>query len=98
MFFILGGDGKEYGPVSVAKIQEWMIALGRANLQTKACARAANIPSGAPWAISRNSAAPPSPRRRRLAPAVSSPPALVAEPATHRPLAGLGARFGAATT
>jgi len=35
MFFILGGDGKEYGPVSVAKIQEWMTA-GRANLQTKA--------------------------------------------------------------
>src|SRR6478736_767635 len=35
MFFILGADGKEYGPVSVAKIQEW-IAGGRANLQTKA--------------------------------------------------------------
>lgn len=35
MFSILGGDGKEYGPVSPAKIQEW-IAGGRANLQTKA--------------------------------------------------------------
>ena len=35
MYFILGSDGKEYGPVSVAKIQEW-IAAGRANLQTKA--------------------------------------------------------------
>lgn len=35
MFFILGGDGKEYGPVSVAKVQEWMIA-GRANMQTQA--------------------------------------------------------------
>jgi uncharacterized RDD family membrane protein YckC len=35
MFSILGGDGKEYGPVAVAKIQEW-IAGGRANLQTKA--------------------------------------------------------------
>src|SRR5689334_12736172 len=35
MFSILGGDGKEYGPVAVAKIQEW-IAAGRANLQTKA--------------------------------------------------------------
>jgi hypothetical protein len=34
MFFILGTDGKEYGPVSVAKVQEWMIA-GRANLQTQ---------------------------------------------------------------
>lgn len=35
MFTILGTDGKEYGPVAVAKIQEWMIA-GRANLQTQA--------------------------------------------------------------
>lgn len=35
MFFILGADGKEYGPVSVAKIQEW-IAAGRANLHTQA--------------------------------------------------------------
>lgn len=35
MFTILGTDGKEYGPVAVAKIQEWMLA-GRANLQTKA--------------------------------------------------------------
>lgn len=35
MFFILGGDGKEYGPVSAAKIQEW-IAGGRANLHTQA--------------------------------------------------------------
>ncbi len=35
MFTILGTDGKEYGPVSEAKISEW-IAGGRANLQTKA--------------------------------------------------------------
>jgi hypothetical protein len=35
MFTILGGDGKEYGPVTTAKIQEW-ISGGRANLQTKA--------------------------------------------------------------
>jgi uncharacterized RDD family membrane protein YckC len=35
MFFILGGDGKEYGPVSVAKIQEWVDG-GRANQQTQA--------------------------------------------------------------
>ncbi len=34
MFTILGADGKEYGPVTVAKVQEW-IAAGRANLQTK---------------------------------------------------------------
>ena len=35
MFTILGGDGKEYGPVTADKIQAW-IAGGRANLQTKA--------------------------------------------------------------
>jgi len=35
MFTILGGDGKEYGPVAADKIQSW-ITGGRANLQTKA--------------------------------------------------------------
>lgn len=35
MYIILGTDGKEYGPVSEAKITEWF-AAGRANLQTKA--------------------------------------------------------------
>lgn len=35
MFTILGGDGKEYGPVTIGKIHEW-IAGGRANMQTKA--------------------------------------------------------------
>lgn len=35
MYIILGADGKEYGPVSEAKIAEWF-AGGRANLQTKA--------------------------------------------------------------
>jgi uncharacterized membrane protein len=35
MFTILGGDGREYGPASAARIQEW-IAGGRANLLTKA--------------------------------------------------------------
>jgi uncharacterized RDD family membrane protein YckC len=35
MFFIIGADGKEYGPVSITQIQEWMVG-GRANLQTKA--------------------------------------------------------------
>jgi uncharacterized RDD family membrane protein YckC len=35
MFTIIGADGKEYGPVSAAKVNEW-IAGGRANLQTQA--------------------------------------------------------------
>ncbi len=34
MFTILGADGKEYGPVTVDKLQRWIIE-GRANLQTK---------------------------------------------------------------
>ncbi len=35
MFTIIGGDGKEYGPVSVEQIRAWL-AGGRANLDTKA--------------------------------------------------------------
>ncbi|MDO8539865.1 MAG: RDD family protein [Opitutaceae bacterium] len=35
MFTIIGGDGKEYGPASVAQVRAW-IAAGRANLETKA--------------------------------------------------------------
>ncbi len=35
MYTIIGGDGREYGPVSVEQVRSW-IAGGRANLQTKA--------------------------------------------------------------
>ena len=35
MFIIIGGDGKEYGPVSAEQVRAW-IASGRANLSTKA--------------------------------------------------------------
>src|SRR4051812_8859588 len=35
MFTIIGGDGKEYGPVSVEQLRTWMNA-GRVNLDTKA--------------------------------------------------------------
>ncbi len=35
MFTIIGGDGKEYGPVPANQLREW-IAAGRANLDTKA--------------------------------------------------------------
>ncbi|MCX6954258.1 MAG: RDD family protein [Verrucomicrobia bacterium] len=35
MFTIIGGDGKEYGPVAANQIREW-IAAGRASLDTKA--------------------------------------------------------------
>jgi len=35
MFIILGGDGKEYGPVTADQVRAWM-AAGRANLDTQA--------------------------------------------------------------
>lgn len=35
MFIIIGGDGKEYGPVNAEQIRSW-IAGGRANLETRA--------------------------------------------------------------
>ncbi|MFY9923823.1 MAG: GYF domain-containing protein [Opitutaceae bacterium] len=34
MYTIIGGDGKEYGPVTAEQIRSW-IAAGRANLETK---------------------------------------------------------------
>ncbi|MEO6875475.1 MAG: DUF4339 domain-containing protein [Opitutaceae bacterium] len=35
MFTIIGGDGKEYGPVSAEQVRNWL-ASGRANLSTRA--------------------------------------------------------------
>jgi uncharacterized RDD family membrane protein YckC len=35
MFMIIGGDGKEYGPVTADQVRAW-IAAGRANLDTQA--------------------------------------------------------------
>ena len=35
MFIIIGGDGKEYGPVTADQVRTWINA-GRANLDTKA--------------------------------------------------------------
>jgi hypothetical protein len=35
MFTIIGGDGKEYGPVTVEVVRQWL-ATGRANLETRA--------------------------------------------------------------
>ena len=40
MFTIIGGDGKEYGPVSAQQIRAWIVA-GRADLATKARAEGA---------------------------------------------------------
>jgi uncharacterized RDD family membrane protein YckC len=99
MFFILGGDGKEYGPVSVAKIQEWINA-GRANLQTKA--RRANDAEWRPLGDfpefngSPAPAAEPPVASSTLSPVPAVRASVPAEPAHQRPLAGLGLRFGAA--
>ena len=35
MFTIIGGDGKEYGPVTVEQMRQWLTG-GRANLETRA--------------------------------------------------------------
>lgn len=36
MYKIIGGDGREYGPVSLEQLKQW-IAEGRANAQTRVC-------------------------------------------------------------
>lgn len=88
MFTILGGDGKEYGPVPAARVAEW-IAGGRANLETKA-RRAGD----AEWRtlgdfVEFNPAAPPPP----LPAADVAAPAPVSAPMPE--LAGRGTRLGA---
>ncbi len=40
MFKILGADGKEYGPVSLSQLRQW-ISEGRAGAQTQVCAEGA---------------------------------------------------------
>jgi hypothetical protein len=85
MFFILGSDGKEYGPVTAGKLHEW-IAGGRANQQTKA--RRANetewkaiadIPELAQFSGTGGNPGTPPP-----AAAVESPiPVATATPASH---------------
>ena len=41
MFTIIGGDGKEYGPVNTEQLRAW-IAAGRANCSAKAAKSARN--------------------------------------------------------
>ncbi len=84
MFNILGTDGKEYGPVSEAKIVEW-IAGGRANLQTKA--RRSNV---AEWKTLGEFPE----FGTRPVPAASEPPSVV--PAAGLALASRWLRLGAA--
>ena len=92
MFTIIGGDGKEYGPVSADQIRAWIVA-GRANLDTQAKAagaadwhRLGDLPEFAPP----GTALPPA------LPAVVPTADPVAAPVAEAPLAGRGARTGAA--
>lgn len=94
MFIIIGGDGREYGPVTAEQIRTW-IKAGRANLETKARADGTTE-----WRRLGDFAefAPPAPEQPPLvgaAPAASFtvPPAAPATAADDRPRADRGARL-----
>ncbi|MBI5694009.1 MAG: RDD family protein [Verrucomicrobia bacterium] len=94
MFFIIGGDGREYGPATAEQVRGW-IQAGRANLETKAKALGSEewrrlgdyAEFGAP------DSPPPLPGVSASAPSVGTFTTPVAVPAE---LAGVGARTGAA--
>jgi uncharacterized RDD family membrane protein YckC len=91
MFTIIGGDGKEYGPVTTEQVRNW-ISAGRANLDTKAKAVGAEE-----WRRLGDFAE----FNTEGIPPVTGVPALPAAQAASLPpgeknLGGLGARFGAA--
>jgi uncharacterized RDD family membrane protein YckC len=79
MFTIVGGDGKEYGPITAAHIREW-IQDGRVNLQTKAKYDRENVwkTLGDFSEFARQSAAAPS--------VPSAPPLLAARPDSAVPV------------
>jgi len=89
MFTIIGGDGREYGPVSVDQVRVW-INSGRANLDTQA-----KTLGTAEWRRLGDFAEFGSPDEL---PPVMSAPAEEGTPAApgSAQLAGLGQRFGAA--
>jgi uncharacterized RDD family membrane protein YckC len=94
MFKILGTDGKEYGPVTVGNVIEW-IRDGRANLQTKArkgdeteWRTLGDFPEFVPTGSGPSDPAVPPPL---VAEAFRAP-----EPAAALPQAGLLLRFSAA--
>jgi uncharacterized RDD family membrane protein YckC len=90
MFIIIGGDGREYGPVTAEQISVW-IKAGRANLETKARAdgttdwrRLGDFAEFAPPA----DLPPP-----LVAPPAAGPAAEPAAPVPDRALADRGARL-----
>lgn len=80
MFIIIGGDGKEYGPVTADQVRAW-IAAGRANLDTKAKALGTEE-----WRRVGDFVEFSSP---------AEAPPVVAAPADGTPLADRGSRLGA---
>jgi uncharacterized RDD family membrane protein YckC len=103
MFIILGGDGKEYGPVTADQVRAWM-AAGRANLDTKAKAlgseewrRLVDFAEFAP-----GGGMPPLVRNDYPASADSNGPvhppgtSYLSSPGANLELAGRGTRLGAA--
>jgi uncharacterized RDD family membrane protein YckC len=101
MFIIIGGDGKEYGPVTVDQIRAWIVG-GRANLDTRAKALGSDewrrlgdyaefAPADAAPPMIGSSLPPPA--AIPVGPGVSAPAAGVM---TALPLADRGLRFVAA--
>ena len=75
MFTIVGGDGKEYGPITAAHVREW-IQDGRVNLQTRAKLDRENV-----WKTLGDFAE----FARQSAPTPSTPPLLAARPVFSTP-------------
>ncbi len=90
MFTIIGGDGREYGPVSADQIRNW-INSGRANLDTQA-----KVLGSEEWRRLADYAefAPPGSLPPVMGPPLTGQPVAAGE--TDLALASLGQRFGAA--
>lgn len=95
MFTIIGGDGKEYGPVPASQINAW-ISNGRANLQTRAKKHGENeawktlgdFPEFSPDAV-----VPPPPLANEVAslPLPIGPRAMANDLLAHAPRLNIGA-------
>lgn len=94
MFFIIGGDGKEYGPATAEQVRNW-ISAGRANLDTrvKAVGTEEWRPLGDFREFGGSATPPPLPGAANRGTPGGGTSALGAD---HRELAGIGARTGAA--
>lgn len=104
MYKILGSDGKEYGPVTLGNIVEW-IRDGRANLQTKArkgdeteWKTLGDFPEFVPTGVAPTFTAPPPLEAEPISETVAKPFGELRVPIDlPLPQAGLPRRFAAAT-